>query len=355
MKTVTCFAHPYTEIEDCWIPMTDGVRLAGKLWLARWSKRLRTRWISRRPDIGIVAFLLLFVASAPTNAASAAEILKFTHQDVTRTAILYRPASIAEREAPVVIALHGFTASGEWLRAELQLDRVADREQFVTVYPDAVDGAWSFGQSVSLPMPTVGGATVDDIGFIRMLIDDLVKRKIGDPKRIYITGTSRGGSMTYTLACVLGERLAAVAPLIAPMTEHQRDNCQPGRAVPIMAIAGTSDPAMSFDGAQGSVGRLLSVTDTMEFWRSLHGCACSDSRALPSRVPGDATHVTLIEWNGCGSNAKVRLYRVDGGGHQIPSLSLKPSPLPEQRFGPRNHDIETAEALWAFFRNFVAP
>ncbi len=232
MKTVTCFPHPYTEIEDCWIPMTDGVRLAGKLWLARWSKRLRTRWISRRPDIGIVAFLLLFVASAPTSAASTAEILKFTHQDVTRTAILYRPASIAEREAPVVIALHGFTASGEWLRAELQLDRVADREQFVTVYPDAVDGAWSFGQSVSLPMPTVGGATVDDIGFIRMLIDDLVKRKIGDPKRIYITGTSRGGSMTYTLACVLGERLAAVAPLIAPMTEHQRDNCQPGRAVP---------------------------------------------------------------------------------------------------------------------------
>jgi poly(3-hydroxybutyrate) depolymerase len=54
-----------------------------------------------------------------------------------------------------VIALHGFTATGEWMRANLHLDSVADREQFVAVYPDAIDGAWSFGQPITVPMPRI--------------------------------------------------------------------------------------------------------------------------------------------------------------------------------------------------------
>lgn len=33
MKTITRFPHQYTETEDCWIPMPDGVKLAAKLWL----------------------------------------------------------------------------------------------------------------------------------------------------------------------------------------------------------------------------------------------------------------------------------------------------------------------------------
>lgn len=33
MKTITDFPHRWTETEDCWIPMPDGVKLAAKLWL----------------------------------------------------------------------------------------------------------------------------------------------------------------------------------------------------------------------------------------------------------------------------------------------------------------------------------
>jgi uncharacterized protein len=33
LKTITRFPHEYTETEDCWIPMPDGVKLAAKLWL----------------------------------------------------------------------------------------------------------------------------------------------------------------------------------------------------------------------------------------------------------------------------------------------------------------------------------
>jgi putative CocE/NonD family hydrolase len=33
VKVITRFPHQYTETEDCWIPMSDGIRLAAKLWL----------------------------------------------------------------------------------------------------------------------------------------------------------------------------------------------------------------------------------------------------------------------------------------------------------------------------------
>jgi len=319
----------------------------------RWTARLRESSTSRRLAGLLLVFLTLSIL--PPDPLRAAEVLTFTHQGVARTAILHRPASTTGREGPLVIALHGFTATGEWLRAHLQLDSIADRERFVAVYPDAIDGAWSFGQPVTLPMPMIAGETVDDVGFMRILIDDLVTRKIADPKRIYVTGSSRGGFMTYTLACVLADRIAAAAPLIASMTEHQRDSCQPVRPLPIMVIAATTDPAMAFNGAQGKMGRLLSVKDTMEFWRSLHGCARVESKALPHRDPADATHVTLSEWSGCRTNVKLRLYQVDRGGHQLPSLTSGPSPMSEERWGRRNHDIETAEELWAFFRTYAAP
>lgn len=129
----------------------------------RWTERLRGPSTSRRLAIDLF-LVFLAVSIPPAGSVLAAEVLTFTHQDVPRTAILHQPASIVGREAPLVIALHGFTSSGESLRAHLQLDTVADREQFVVVYPDAIDGAWSFGQPVTLPMPTVAGATVDDVG-----------------------------------------------------------------------------------------------------------------------------------------------------------------------------------------------
>ena len=46
-------------------------------------------------------------------------------------------------------------------------------------------------------------------------------------------------------------------------------------------------------------------------------------------------------------------YRVEGGGHQLTSLAPGPSPMSEERFGARNRDIETAEEVWAFFRNYA--
>ena len=163
---------------------------------------------------------------------------------------------------------------------------------------------------------------------------------------IYVTGVSRGGLMAFTLACVAADRIAAVAPLITGMTEYQLQDCRPARPMPIMVLAGTADRAQSFGGAQGPLGRLMSVPDTMNFWRQQHGCTGRAGRPLAHLHADDPTRVLVVEWSGCRTGAAPQLYRVEGGGHQIPSVSVGPNQ------DLRNRDIETADEIWAFFKRF---
>jgi polyhydroxybutyrate depolymerase len=88
----------------------------------------------------------------------------------------------------------------------------------------------------------------------------------------------------------------------------------------------------------------------MDFWRARNGCTEQAAKILPHRDPSDLTRIRLIEWSGCENGVSLRLYRVNGGGHQVPSFS----PNSEQsvgRFGRRNRDIETADEIWSFFKN----
>ncbi len=251
-----------------------------------------------------------------------------------------------------MIALHGLGGTGANFRTWAGFDAIAEREGILAVYPDAIEQRWSYGRAIANPTPRIGGEEVDDVGFIHRLIDELVAKWRAEPKRIYVSGPSRGGLMTFTLACALSERIAAAAPIITGMTDHQRAGCSPAKVVPLVLIAGTNDTSQVYDGWLVPAGRLLSVPETMEFWRTMHGCTAQTGRLLPKREATDRTNVAVIDWQGCRVANSLRFYRVQGGGHQIPSLTTKLNPMSEQRFGLRNRDIESAEEIWSFVKNF---
>lgn len=283
--------------------------------------------------------------------ARADDVVTLTHQGVARTALIYEPRGLPPGPTPVVIGLYGRGEGIDHFRGSLHLDSTADREHFRVVYPDAINKEWSYGRPIATPMPTVNGQTADDLGFIRLLIDNLIETKRADPARIYVTGASRGGLMTFTVACALADRIAAAAPLIAAMTEYQRDACRPVKAVPIVAVDGTNDRNLLYDGWLFPLGRLLSVPETLEYWRIQNGCTKQGGKDVQHREPSDPTRIWRIDWTDCSSGAPLRLYRVNGGGHQVPSLS----PSSEQnvkQFDTRNHDIETADEIWSFVKNF---
>jgi polyhydroxybutyrate depolymerase len=304
-------------------------------------------------------------ASAPIFAfgcavlqAHAGETVAVSLQGIQRTALVYQPASLPAGPAPVIIALHGHGQTVESLRDLLHLDATADRGHFLAIYPEAVDGDWSYGRPIAKRMPAINGQPVDDLGFIRAIMDDLIASGRGDRTRFYIAGVSRGGLMAYTIACALAERIAGVAIALTSMTQYQREDCHPTKPVPIMVVAGTNDVVQQYDGWLAPAGRLLSVPETMEYWRLQNGCSKQDGKILPHRVNSDPTRVWLINWAECQTGGPLRLYRVSGGGHQMPSFTEDDDEMKRdgeadvRSFGLRNHDIETADEMWSFAKDF---
>jgi polyhydroxybutyrate depolymerase len=298
-------------------------------------------------NVAFAAALAAVLAGLPTARSFADPRIIVEHQGVERTATLYRPSGKPTGPAPLIVALHGLGQSVESLHEWLHLDAAADHAGFNVVYPEAIARKWSYGRPIKDPQPVVNGKTVDDVGFIRALLDALVSMKVADPTRIYVTGMSRGGLMTYTLVCALSGRIAAAAPLISGMTDHQREDCRPTRPVPMMVVAGTHDDSQWYDGIIAPAGRLLSIPETMEYWRVKNGCTEEEASWLPHRDESDPTRVRLFEWSKCRNDAQLKLYRVSNGGHQLPSFAQ----IDEQTtklFGLRNHDIETADEIAKF-------
>lgn len=287
------------------------------------------------------------LAAVPATANDDYRVL--IHQGLERSYTVTFPGSSASGPRPLVIALHGKGSSIAGLRKWLPFGAVAARENFLIAWPEAVDRNWSYGRPIVEPMPSVNGIPVDDVGFIRKVIQQLVGERRAAPDRVYVAGVSRGGMMAFTLACELSDLIAAFAPLVTGMSDHQRTACKPARAVPIIAVAGRSDRVQAYDGWIARGGRLLSIPETMEFWRSLHGCSRQTGQRMPDLDPNDRTRILRIDWLGCRDNALVRLYAVVGGGHLVPSF-LPATTRWVKGFGRRSRDMDTAEELWSLFR-----
>ena len=200
-------------------------------------------------------------------------------------------------------------------------------------------------------MPLVNGTEVDDIGLFKALIARLAATRDVDPKRVYLLGVSNGALMAYRAACDMDGELAAVAAFISGMSGYQQAECKSARPAPLLILAGSGDTFQLYAGGSTRLGQLVSVPDTFEFFRGRHRCTRVQTEDLPDLDPEDGTTVTVLRAHECAAEAEVVFYRVNGGGHRVPTLApvdTKPHP----RFGRTNRDIDSAREAWSFFRRF---
>ena len=82
-----------------------------------------------------------------------------------------------------------------------------------------------------------------------------------DKSRIYSTGMSNGGYMSYLLACGSTDKFAAIASVTGSMTTDTFDNCAPSRPISTLQIHGELDGTVPIDGSLGT----LALADVIDY------------------------------------------------------------------------------------------
>ncbi len=201
------------------------------------------------------------------------------HAGTERTYELFVPESYdAEKPAALIVALHGIFSTGKALQALSHLDAAAETMGALVVYPDGLYDYWDDGRYAAGLFPR--DSAVDDVGFILALIDQLATEYNLDSDKIYLTGTSNGGTMAYTLACAAPERFAAVAIVSSGMWSYQIENCRDDAqdGLRLLMVHGSEDATYGLEGRDvgasdtGEQLEILSLDATLQFWMARYGC-----------------------------------------------------------------------------------
>jgi polyhydroxybutyrate depolymerase len=248
---------------------------------------------------------------------------------------------------PLILALHGNLMSGAQFERTGAWAQFAAKHKFVVALPDGLNNAWADGRvgvEIKGKSPPAG---TDDVAFLTALAEKLVADRIADRKRLYITGASNGGMMTFRLLCDRPDLFAAGAASIAVLTDGLAARCKPGMPRPILLLNGTADRIVPWV----RTGTYMGTDATLAHFVRLNGCNdTTKTQSLADIATDDRSTVTRVSY-ACPPGADVELLRIDGGGHQWPSR-ISPPKL-EMFLGSRNRDIEGAEEVWAFFKRFT--
>ena len=251
---------------------------------------------------------------------------------------------------PLVVALHGGATVADMMRLYSRFNDIAARESFAVAYPYGIGRWWNDGRHAD----GRGESAADDVAFMRALVAD-VEMQIGriDRRRVFATGISNGGFMSFRLACEAADLFAAIAPVAATMPAELGARCKAQRPVPVLLIHGTADALVPYVGGHARTGNTLrgaiwSADRTMAFWAGRNGCPGMPAmRVLPDRDPADGSRVIESEFRGC-TGAPATLLRIEGGGHTWPGgLQI----LPTTMLGATNYDIDASETIWRFFKS----
>ena len=297
-----------------------------------------------------VAGRALRLRASPRNASGVDEKHSLNVDGTIRNYLLHVPALLPATPVPLVLVFHG--GGHDWnMPGFTHFDDLADQENFVVAYPDAVNRHWNDSRGLT-------DASADDVAFTRALIADVSRAHPIDAHRIYATGISNGGFFSNRLACDLSDRIAAIASVAATMPKTLVPDCKPKRPVSVLYMHGTEDPLVPINGGEvGFVhgkkrGESISLADAAKFWRDVdHIPSTAHTKPLPDHYD-DGTHVRLQVWSGGNDDTEVDVYTIEGGGHTWPG---GPQYLPKFIVGKASQNLNATRAIWEFFQGQELP
>lgn len=165
--------------------------------------------------------------------------------ELARTYLLSLPANYDPTTPyPLIFAFHGLGntgagASGEWY---FGIEQKGGKPS-IFVYPDGLDDGGGTG------WPNEDGR---DVAFFDALLSELSSELCVDESRVFSTGHSYGGIMSFTLACDRADRLRAVAPVAG--SRWANNEC--AGPVAVWGSHGNPDPTVEYEGGLAAFSRI---------------------------------------------------------------------------------------------------
>lgn len=244
-----------------------------------------------------------------------------------------------EREPrPLFLVFHGSRQDGRAHRrfTGAALDALAEDEGAIVAYLDGFRGNWNDARAESaFPARREG---VDDVGFARAVVDELVRTRGADPRRVVGIGYSNGGQMVMRLLHEAPDLLAAAiivaATMPVPGSFRLPGPTPSARPVPVTLVHGTADPIAPYAGGRMNAlartlfrvdGTVLSAPETAAYFAERNGIRAAPAVTAATRVPRERRGVAIVRTRyRDGARPPVDLVTIDGGGHTVPGPHAGP-------------------------------
>ena len=170
-----------------------------------------------------------------------------------------------KKKYPFILALHGFGSSGPGHTRFFPLADLAEKHGFLYCFPSGLDRSWN-ATNVCCDFTNKH----DDSAYLRDLVLWALKEYSIDKKKVYVTGLSNGGFMSYRMAQDHADLITAIVP-IAGVGFKKWPN-QPKNPVSVLHIHGTKDSVIKWKGGW-IVGREYpSAKENFANWRKFNKC-----------------------------------------------------------------------------------
>jgi len=269
-----------------------------------------------------------------------------TYDGLDRSYLLHVPPAYDGSALPLIVVLHG---AGETARGSVNLTKLsekADAEGFIVAYPNGTGApqTWNVGYCCG-DAQRLG---VDDVGFVRKLIDEIRDGYAIDPKRILLTGVSNGGMLAHRVAATHSDIITAIAPVAAAIGGRISEDSpevlppKPMHPVSVIMFHGMQDRHIPYAGGEGArAGEVrihASVARSVAFWVTNNGCVLD-----PETWVSENGTITRETWGGGREGSQVVLYTIEDGGHSWPGASIG---LPGEHV---THEISATDLMCEFF------
>ena len=283
--------------------------------------------------------ILLIVGFVFSSSAQQTINASITHDGMERDYIIYVPEIYdGSKAVPLILNFHGFGSSASQQMFYGDFRDIADTEGFLLVHPEGTTLIGNQFWNVGFPGLS---STIDDVGFTEALIDELATLYTIDLNRVYATGMSNGGFMSFLLACQLSEKIAAVASVTGSMTQDTFDDCNAQLPTPVLQIHGTEDDVVSYNENNLS----LPIPDVISYWVDHNNCETTPTTTtLPDVDVSDGSTIEYSVYEDGDNGITTEHMKVIGGGHTWPGSILNSAGT--------NQDIDASMEIWLFFSRY---